>query len=111
MQEKSQLTKEEILKVAQLAHIAMTDEEAENFQSDLSAILAFVRKLEELPIEGIDPTSHVGGIPAALRNDEARITSDKDAKRIRGMVEQFPTREDNYLQVPSVFSAPGGQDK
>ncbi len=97
------LTKKEVLKIAQLAHIEVSEAEAEKLRTDLSAILTFVQKLEELSVEGIEPTSHVGGTPTAMREDDARIVTDKDKNRIHKMIEQFPARKENFLRVPAIL--------
>ncbi len=99
----AQLTKEEVLKIAQLAHIEVSDTEAEKLRNDLSAILTFVQKLEELPVENVEPMSHVGGIPSVLREDEARVVDDDDKRRTHNMIEQFLARKDKFLRVPAIF--------
>ncbi|RUU70751.1 Asp-tRNA(Asn)/Glu-tRNA(Gln) amidotransferase subunit GatC, partial [Mesorhizobium sp. M7A.F.Ca.MR.362.00.0.0] len=55
----SRITKEEVKHVANLARLAITEDEAEKFQKQLDAIISFAEQLNELDTEGVVPTSHV----------------------------------------------------
>ena len=60
----------QVERVADLAHVTLDDEEKETLASELAAVLEYVRKLEELDVTGVEPTSHPVDIPARLRDDE-----------------------------------------
>lgn len=98
------LTSEQVLHIAKLARLEVSAEEAEKLREELSGVLEFVGKLQEISMEGVQPTSHVGGLVNALREDsrESVNVGEENAERER-MVEQFPRRKGGFLQVPPVF--------
>ena len=58
--------------VAQLARLALSEDEIEPMARELSAVLDHVAKIGELNLEDVAPTSHVVDITGALRPDEPR---------------------------------------
>jgi aspartyl-tRNA(Asn)/glutamyl-tRNA(Gln) amidotransferase subunit C len=52
------ITREQVLHVAALAQLGLSDEEVTRFEGQLSAILESVGKIAELDLEGVEPTSH-----------------------------------------------------
>jgi aspartyl-tRNA(Asn)/glutamyl-tRNA(Gln) amidotransferase subunit C len=67
-----QISREEVLHVARLARLALTEEEVERFRDQLSAILEAVGKVSELDLEGVPPTSHPLDLVNVLAEDEPR---------------------------------------
>ena len=57
---------------AQLARLHLSEEEIAKFQTQLSQILAYVEKLEQVDVTGIEPTAHANGIFYVFREDAAR---------------------------------------
>jgi aspartyl-tRNA(Asn)/glutamyl-tRNA(Gln) amidotransferase subunit C len=67
------LSREQVLHVARLARVALTDEEVERFGGELSKVVDWIDKIAELgDLEGVEPTSHVVQVENALRADEPR---------------------------------------
>lgn len=66
----SALTKEDILKLAQLARLELTDDEIESYRTELSSILDYVAQLENVDVSGLEPTTQVTGLKNVMRNDE-----------------------------------------
>lgn len=62
----------QVLHVAKLARLALSDEEVERMSRELSAVLGHIEKISELELEGVAPTSHVIDVVNALRPDEPR---------------------------------------
>jgi aspartyl-tRNA(Asn)/glutamyl-tRNA(Gln) amidotransferase subunit C len=60
----------EVLHVARLARLALSEEEVERMSRELSAVLDHIAKISELDLEGVPPTSHVVEVENALREDE-----------------------------------------
>ena len=58
-----------VLHIAQLAQLSLREEEVERFAGELSAIVAYVEKLESLDTTGIEPTAHIRAGGSALRED------------------------------------------
>jgi aspartyl-tRNA(Asn)/glutamyl-tRNA(Gln) amidotransferase subunit C len=68
----AQLTREDILKLAQLARLGLTTEEVDEFSSELSAILQYVEQLSTVDVAGLAPTSQVTGLTNVTRTDEVK---------------------------------------
>ena len=62
--------------VANLARIALTDEEAARLETELDRVLSFVHLLDELDLDGIEPMSHPHPMENVLRDDTVREGAD-----------------------------------
>ena len=63
------LTRDDVLKLARLARLTLTDEEVEKYRIDLSEILKYVEQLQNADVEGLEPTSQVTGLKNVMRED------------------------------------------
>ena len=68
----AKLTKQDVLKLARLAKLHLTDDEAERFQKEISAILGYVEQLQSIDLDGFEPTSQVTGLTNVTRPDEVK---------------------------------------
>jgi aspartyl-tRNA(Asn)/glutamyl-tRNA(Gln) amidotransferase subunit C len=67
------LSRDQVLHVARLARLELTDEEVERFSGELSKVLDHIEKIGELgDLADVEPTSHVVEVENALRPDEPR---------------------------------------
>jgi aspartyl-tRNA(Asn)/glutamyl-tRNA(Gln) amidotransferase subunit C len=67
------LSRDQVLHVARLARLELTDEEVERLGSELSKVLDHIEKIEELgDLADVEPTSHVVAVENVLRADEPR---------------------------------------
>jgi aspartyl-tRNA(Asn)/glutamyl-tRNA(Gln) amidotransferase subunit C len=66
------IDREEVLSVARLARLALSEEELESMARELSQVLDHVAKIGELDLAEVPPTSHVIEVTGALRADEPR---------------------------------------
>jgi aspartyl-tRNA(Asn)/glutamyl-tRNA(Gln) amidotransferase subunit C len=57
---------------AQLARLHLSEEEIAKFQTQLSQVLAYVEKLEQVDVSGVEPTAHANAIFNVFRGDEPR---------------------------------------
>ncbi len=64
------LDRAQVLHVAALARLELTDDEVERMASELSHVLDHIEKIRELDLDGVPPTSHVVDVVNALRPDE-----------------------------------------
>ncbi|HTH72438.1 MAG TPA: Asp-tRNA(Asn)/Glu-tRNA(Gln) amidotransferase subunit GatC [Candidatus Pristimantibacillus sp.] len=64
------LTREDVLKLARLARLTITDEEVEKYRAELSEILHYVEQLQSADVEGLQPTSQVTGLKNVMAEDE-----------------------------------------
>lgn len=68
----AKLSKEDVLKLARLARLDLTDEEVEEYGAELSAILAYVEQLQTADVDGLKPTNQVTGLTNVARSDEVK---------------------------------------
>ncbi len=60
----------QVLHVARLARLQLSEQEAEQMVAELSKVLGYVEKIGELDLEGVPPTSHVVDVVNVLRSDD-----------------------------------------
>lgn len=65
----AKLTKQDVLHVANLANLKLTDEEVSVFFPQLASVVEFVGQLNEVDTKGIEPTSQTTGLENVLRED------------------------------------------
>jgi aspartyl-tRNA(Asn)/glutamyl-tRNA(Gln) amidotransferase subunit C len=66
------IDREQVLHVARLARLELSDDEVTRMTGELSSILGHIEKIGELDLDGVEPTSHVVTVENALRPDEPR---------------------------------------
>ena len=66
------IEREEVLHVARLSRLRLTDAEVDRMARELSGVLDHIEKIGELDLEGVEPTSHVVPLENVLRADEPR---------------------------------------
>jgi aspartyl-tRNA(Asn)/glutamyl-tRNA(Gln) amidotransferase subunit C len=66
------LAREDVLKLARLARLDLTDQEVEEFSRELSEILHYVEQLQSVSINGLKPTHQVTGLVNVMRDDVVR---------------------------------------
>ena len=89
--------KETVKRVARLARIAVSDEEAESLKGELNTILGFVEQLNEVDVTGVEPMTAV--IPMRLKMRDDVVTDGEIADKI---VANAPARADAFFAVPKV---------
>ena len=72
------IDREQVLHVARLARLELSDEEVTKISGELSNILEHIEKIGELDLDGVPPTTHVVDVPNALRADEPRPCLPRD---------------------------------
>lgn len=90
------IDREQVLHVARLARLRLSDEEVETMADELSSILGHIERISELDLEGVPPTTHVVEVANALRADEPRPSLPRDV-----ILEQAPATQDGGFLVPS----------
>ena len=66
------IDREQVLHVARLARLRLTEDEIESMTGELSSVLDHIEKIGELDLDGVEPTSHVVELENVLRPDEPR---------------------------------------
>lgn len=92
-----EISRDEVLHVAKLARLALTEEEVGRFQEQLSAILEAVGKVSELDLEGVPPTSHPLDLVNVFAEDEPR-----PSLSLEEALANAPDPEDGFFGVPPV---------
>jgi aspartyl-tRNA(Asn)/glutamyl-tRNA(Gln) amidotransferase subunit C len=65
----AKLTRDDVLHLAQLARISLSDDEVDEFSDELSAILQYVEQLSSVDVDGLKPTNQVTGLANVMRDD------------------------------------------
>jgi aspartyl-tRNA(Asn)/glutamyl-tRNA(Gln) amidotransferase subunit C len=66
------LTRDDVLKLARLARLHLSDDEVEKFQKEISEVLGFVEQLQQADVEKYEPTFQVTGLKNVMRPDEVK---------------------------------------
>jgi aspartyl-tRNA(Asn)/glutamyl-tRNA(Gln) amidotransferase subunit C len=90
------IEKEQVLHVAKLARLKLSDDEVERMAEELSGILEHVEKISELDLDGVEPTSHVIQLENVLRLDRSRPSWSRDE-----VLERAPDPAGGSFRVPS----------
>jgi aspartyl-tRNA(Asn)/glutamyl-tRNA(Gln) amidotransferase subunit C len=88
----------DIAKVANLARIALSEEELRTYGSQLEDILEHAERVQALPTEGVEPTSHPLPMVNGFRDDEVLPSLDRDS-----FLSQAPDSEDGQFRVPRIL--------
>jgi aspartyl-tRNA(Asn)/glutamyl-tRNA(Gln) amidotransferase subunit C len=90
------IDREQVLHVARLARLSLSDDEVQRMAGELSNVLGHIEKIAELDLDGVPPTSHVVEVPNALRPDEPRPSLPRDV-----VLAAAPAVADGGFLVPS----------
>jgi aspartyl-tRNA(Asn)/glutamyl-tRNA(Gln) amidotransferase subunit C len=95
---------EEVLRVAELAHLELTEDELRIYRRQLDGILAYVDKLRELDVSAVEPMAQIlsaatPGEPDSLRDDVVR--PDPSGPEV---LRQAPEGSPPWFRVPRVIS-------
>ena len=94
----TRITIDEVKYVANLARLAITEEEAEKFTNQLDAIISFAEQLNELDTDHVEPTSHVLDIKNVMREDIA-----KPGLPVEEVLKNAPDHENGQIRVPTII--------
>ena len=86
-----------VKRVARLARIAVSEEEANRMTGELNGILGFVEQLSEVNVEGVEPMTSV--TPMEMRKREDVVN---DGNKADDIVANAPATDRNFFQVPKV---------
>ena len=91
---------EDVKKIAELARIEVSPEEAEKFSGELSDVLGYIDQLSEVDTKSVEPISQITGLVNVVRED---ISEDFDEKMKRELVERAEDKKDRYVKVKAVM--------
>ena len=90
------IDRDELLHVARLARRALHQDELDSTAAELSSILEHVAAIEELDLDGVEPTAHIGDVSDSLRADQVAPSLPRDV----ALAPAPAVRDDGFL-VPS----------
>ena len=92
------ITRKEVLHVARLARLAMSDDETDRLGGQLSAILDYVKQLDRLDTRDVVPTSHAIETGTPFRDDVVEPFGDREA-----LLANAPDRQNDCFRVPRII--------
>lgn len=92
------ITKQDVMYVADLARLELSDAAIETFAEQIGDILDYVDLLNQVPTDGVAPTSHAISLTNAFREDEVCEAADPELS-----LSNAPERDDGYFVVPKVI--------
>ncbi len=92
------ITKQEVEHVARLARLELSEQEKDMFTDQLSNILTYVEKLNEIDATGVEPTSHVLDISNVMRDDVV----EKSLAQERALA-NAPEKAAGHFKVPKII--------
>ena len=92
------LSKEEVKKVAGLARVGLSDEEADKFTQDISGILDWVKQLEAVDVSGVEETKHSVQTENILRQDQPQ-----SFEATENIIDLFPEKMGRQGKVKAIL--------
>jgi aspartyl-tRNA(Asn)/glutamyl-tRNA(Gln) amidotransferase subunit C len=94
----AEISREDVLHVADLARLHLSDDEVDRMQTQLSNILEAIETLRDVDTSHVGPTASVIQLENVMREDVARPGLSRDAT-----LANAPLRDDPFLRVPTVL--------
>ena len=94
----AKITKEQILHTADLATLAISEEEAEMYSIELTEIITFTEKIQNINTDGVKQTIYGSNNDNVLREDKAERTITQEEA-----LKNAPLKEDGQFKVPSIM--------
>ena len=97
------IDEEQVRRVALLSRLELSDEEIAQFSGQLSDIVEYIEKLNELNTDNVEPLAHCLPVHNVLREDKPRPSLSNDQA-----LANAPDREDEYFKVPKILDDSSG---
>jgi aspartyl-tRNA(Asn)/glutamyl-tRNA(Gln) amidotransferase subunit C len=94
------LSRDDVVKLAQLSRLGLTDAEIDEFAAEISEILTYVEQLQSVDVEGLKPTNQVTGLTNVMRDDEVIDYGYKPAD----LLSNVPATENDQLKVKRMIA-------
>ena len=93
-----QVSKEELLHIANLARLELKDNEVEDYLKNLENILEFSNIINNAPTDDLDITIGANEAKNIFRKDEVKVFEDRDA-----LLQNAPAKDNNMFKIPKVL--------
>jgi len=90
-------TEDDVLKIAELARLFVTDQEKPALTSNFNAILGYIEKLKVVNVDQVEPMSHVHGVSNVFREDLAKHWGDPEL-----ILKNAPQRSGRFVKTPII---------
>lgn len=94
-----QISKEEIIHIAKLANLSLTEEEIDKYTNDMEEILTFANTVNNVNTDGIEDSLGANGNYNVFRKDEIEEFGDRDA-----LLQNAPAQDEGMFQIPKVIN-------
>jgi len=95
------ITRDEVLKIAALANLHFTEDDAAAFTEQFQRILHYIEKLSEVDVSGVEPTSHVSA--GATSEPELRPDEVRPSLPVEEALANAPDPGHDHFKVPKVL--------
>ncbi len=95
----TQISRDDVLHLAQLSSLQLSDDEIDNLRDDLAGIIGYIEQLGELDTAGVEPTYQVTGLTNVWRED---VVAQGDVTREQ-LLALAPEQQENAVKVPKVL--------
>lgn len=92
------ISREDVLHVARLARLELSEPELEKMREQLNSILTYIDRLKELDVTGVEPTSHAVPMLNVMRDDVVVPSFPRDE-----MLANAPDRVGELVRVPRII--------
>ena len=99
----TKIDEQQVRRVAMLGRLELSDAEVTQFSTQLSAIVEYIEKLNELDTDNVEPLAHCLPVHNVLREDVPRPSLSNEAA-----LANAPEREDEYFKVPKILDDNSG---
>ena len=94
------ISKQQVEHMAKLARIELTEKEKKKFQKELSSILDYVEKLNNVNAKDIESIKQITGLKDVMREDEVQSPKPKVQSKL---LKNAPSKKDDYIKVPKIL--------
>ena len=92
------ISREDVLHVARLARLELSEPELEKMREQLNSILTYIDRLKELDVTGVEPTSHAVPMVNVMRDDVVVPSFPREE-----MLANAPDRVGDFFRVPRII--------
>ncbi len=96
----AKITREDVLKLASLSKIKLTDEEVDKFVIELDAIVKYVQQIDSVDVDGLEPTDQVTGLTNVMRKDEIIDYGTSPAE----LLKNAPSTQNSQIKVKRILN-------
>lgn len=94
----AKLSREDVLKLAQLSKLDLSSEQVDRFRGELESIVEYVQQLQSVDVVGLEPTNQISGLTNVMRDDEVRQYATPE-----DLLKNLPAQEDDLIKVRRVI--------